>query len=64
MKVNDQDLYYKATPQVDENIEEVFALDAGCTSNLNSANTKSKKPALVARWYRENGKMVCQWETI
>ncbi|KYC35048.1 hypothetical protein WA1_09945 [Scytonema hofmannii PCC 7110] len=64
MKVNNQDLYYKTIPQVDENIEDVFAQHTGCISNLNSANTKSKKPALVARWYRENGKMVCQWESI
>ncbi|MUG96359.1 hypothetical protein F7734_30060 [Scytonema sp. UIC 10036] len=62
MKLNEY-LYYKATPQVNESIEEVFAQNAS-TSNLNSADTKSKRPTVVARWYRENGKMICQWELI
>ncbi|GAA6623893.1 hypothetical protein [Scytonema sp. NUACC26] len=59
MKVDNQGLYYKATSQIHENIEEVFAQNAGFT-----ASTKRKKPTLVARWYRENGKMVCHWETL
>ncbi|KAF3886370.1 MULTISPECIES: hypothetical protein [Nostocales] len=59
-----EDLYYKTTPQVNEKIEEIFTCNAGFSSNPNSINTKSKRPTLVAKWYRENGTMVCRWETI
>lgn len=64
MNFNNQNSYYKTNPQVNENLAEVFSQNAGYTSNLNSTNTRSKRPTLIARWYRENGKMVCRWEPV
>ncbi|GAB1545366.1 hypothetical protein NUACC21_80420 [Scytonema sp. NUACC21] len=61
MQVNSQELCDKLNPLVHENFDNIFAQNPGCTSNSNYVKTSAGKPRITAKWYKENGKMICKW---